>query len=322
MKRILHLAALFLLPNAGMGTEPIARITAWNVACGRSDNGGTPIPKDRIERQGKVIAEKIKPDVLLLEEVWEAGAAEDLARASTAAGHPLEALKVPAQSSGVVQLLAILKRPGVDVQELQVVEGSEDLVDGDDPSEKSSRKAISALVTIGEFDFYLVGVHLKSKLAGNGTAKMVVDMRDRQCRAIANWIKKLTEGKEKDVLLLGDYNMTPDSEFAPSPPPKPDESDQRNFDSLNSSGKLRFLSSEVKGGTHLSSYNGKVERSKLDGYAIATATEEEFVAGSFRVLDALAIEAAETQFTEKKSADFLSDHYPISAEFRTDKDDD
>ncbi|MDQ3545191.1 MAG: hypothetical protein M3429_01530, partial [Verrucomicrobiota bacterium] len=46
---------------------PPARVAAWNVACGRSATGATPIPPDRIERLGEVIAHKIKPDIIVLE---------------------------------------------------------------------------------------------------------------------------------------------------------------------------------------------------------------------------------------------------------------
>lgn len=307
-------AALVLTARAD---DSIARIAAWNVASGRSNTGGTPIPAERIARLGKVIAEKVKPDVMVLEEVWPAEAAKDIAAESTKDGFPLEAVKIPVEGEGVVQLVSMIKRPGVEVSDVELVPGSEDLLEGDQPEEKSSRKAVLAKVKVGKFDFYLIGVHLKSKLVVKGVEQTPLQMRDRQLKNIATRIDTLLKGPEKDLLMIGDYNMTPKGEE-----PAGEQSDDQNFQTLNASGELRFLSSEVKGATHMGYYRGEVHRSKLDGYAIAKGTEKEYRKGSFHILDATALGAKEEQFTDKRSADFLSDHYPIVAEFDCTEDDD
>ncbi|MEA3188203.1 MAG: hypothetical protein QOD99_2033, partial [Chthoniobacter sp.] len=163
MKRVIFLlaAAAFFLPTVGFA-GPTARIAAWNIASGRSNTGGTPIPPDRIERLANVIAAKIKPDVMVLEEVWPSTASEDLAKAATKAGFELVAVKMPPQASDVVQLVSVLKRPSVQLTDVQLIDKSNDIVDGDDPEKKTTRKAVQAKVKIDHFDFYLVGVHLKS----------------------------------------------------------------------------------------------------------------------------------------------------------------
>jgi endonuclease/exonuclease/phosphatase family metal-dependent hydrolase len=313
----LSLALAGALVLSAAADDSVARIAAWNVASGRSNTGGTPIPAERIARLGKVIAEKVKPDVMVLEEVWTADAAKELAAAATKAGFPLEAVVVPAQGEGVVQLVAMIKRPGVEVSDVELIKGSDDLLDGDQAEEKSSRKAVLAKVKIGKFDFYLIGVHLKSKLVVKGVEQTPLQMRDRQLKNIEARIEELIKGPEKDVLMIGDYNMTPKGEE-----PAGEQDDEQNFKTLNASGQFRFLSTEVKGATHMGYYRGEIHRSKLDGYAISKGAEKEYRKDSFHILDAAALGAKEEQFTDKRSAEFLSDHYPIVAEFETTEDDD
>ncbi len=314
---LLCLGCVFAIP-ASASAESTARVAAWNVACGRSASGATPITQDRIERLGQVIAQQIKPDLIVLEEVWPASAADEIAKAATKSGFPLVAVPVPAQGAEVVQLISILKRPSVEVKEAELIEASNDLIDGDDPEEKTTRKALLAKVRIDRFDFYLVGVHLKSKRASKTVPVSPLEMRDRQCRVIADRLHELTsKGAEKDILLVGDYNMTPAGQSETG-----ESSDEKNFATLDRHQELRFISSEDKAPTHLGFFKGGFHRSKLDGYAIAHATEKEYVTGSYRALSDKALGLEEKQFSDSRSPEFLSDHFPIVAEFKTASDDD
>ena len=311
------LLCLFVVPLGALAEAP-ARVAAWNVACGRSASGATPIAQDRIERLGAVIADKIKPDLIVLEEVWPESAAEEIAKAATKNGFELVAVPVPPQGSEVVQLVSILKRPAVEVTEAELIEASDDLIEGDDPEEKTSRKALLAKARIDHFDFYLVGVHLKSKRTSKTVPVSPLEMRDRQCQVIADRLHDLTShGSEKDILLIGDYNMTPAGQAGAG-----ESSDEKNFATLDRHHELRFISSEDKAPTHLGFFKGRFHRSKLDGFAIAHATEKEYVAGSYRSLSDKALGLEEKQFSDSRSPKFLSDHFPIVAEFKTTSDDD
>lgn len=308
-------SSLVFLFCTGFAETP-ARIAAWNVACGRSDKGGTPIPGDRVERLSQIIATKIKPDILVLEEVYPASGAGEIAKAVTQAGFPMEAVEIPAQDPDVLQFVAILKRPGVEVKDVSLIDKSNDLVDGEDPEEKTTRKAVLAKVKVDKFDFYLVGVHMKSKRPSKTITATPLEMRDRQCKVIADQLNELTsKGTEKDILLLGDFNMTPEGQADSDEP-----SDAKNFETLNSHQELRFISSESKDKTHVGWYKKAIRRSKLDGFAIAHATESAYVPDSFKVLNNTALGISEKQFTQKNAKDFLSDHFPIVAEFDTTKD--
>ncbi len=314
---LLFLGSVFALPT-GAVAETSARVAAWNVACGRSASGATPIEPDRIERLGEVIARQIKPDLIVLEEVWPASAADEIAKAATKNGFALVAVPVPAQGPEVVQLISILKQPAVEVTDAELIESSDDLIDGDDPEEQTTRKALLAKARIDRFDFYLVGVHLKSKRVSKTVSASPLEMRDRQCRVISDRLHDLTShGAEKDILLLGDYNMTPAGQAAAG-----ESDDEKNFATLNRHQELRFLSSEDKAPTRLGFFKGGFHRSKLDGYAIARATEKEYVGGSYRTLSDKALGLEEKQFSDSRSPKFLSDHFPIVAEFRTAQDDD
>lgn len=314
---LLLIGCVFVIP-LGASAESSARVAAWNVACGRSASGATPIAQDRIERLGEVIAHQIKPDIIVLEEVWPASAADEIAKAATKNGFELVAVPVPAQGSEVVQLISILKRPSVEVTDAELIESSDDLIDGDDPEEKTTRKALLAKARINRFDFYLVGVHLKSKRASKSAPVSPLEMRDRQCRVIADRLHDLTSrGAEKDILLIGDYNMTPTGQTETG-----ESSDEKNFATLDRHQELRFVSSEDKAPTHLGFFKGGFHRSKLDGYAIAHATEKEYVTGSFRSLSDKVLGLEEKQFSDSRSPKFLSDHFPIVAEFKTASDDD
>ncbi len=145
-----------------------------------------------------------------------------------------------------------------------------------------------------------------------------LEMRDRQCQVIADRLHDLTShGAEKDILLVGDYNMTPAGQSEAG-----EKSDDKNFATLDRHQELRFISSEDKTPTHLGFFKGGFHRSKLDGFAIAHATEKEYVAGSYRALSDKALGLEEKQFSDSRSPKFLSDHFPIVAEFKTASDDD
>jgi hypothetical protein len=81
------LVGLFAFAPAVRGQETHIVVGAWNVAAGRGDGGdGTPIPAARIDRIGAVIASHLKPDVLVLSEVFPPSAAAAIARAPSSNG--------------------------------------------------------------------------------------------------------------------------------------------------------------------------------------------------------------------------------------------
>jgi endonuclease/exonuclease/phosphatase family metal-dependent hydrolase len=274
---------------------PNVRIAAWNVASGRSATGATPIPADRLTRVSNVIR-SIAPDLIVLSEVNPNNAAQNIA---TQLGADFAVPIILQQGAGVVQNLAILHKTSVTVS-------APVLIDGTDLNEDAfSRKALAADVKVGQFDFLLIGVHLKSGRTAPERAQ-----RERQTRAIADFIATRVKGAEKDVLVVGDYNMIP-------------AQDGENFQTLSGGKFLRFVSSETLSSraSHISKcapFRGNL----LDGFAISQAHTQEYVSGSLRLLRFSDFKSTCSKFARPSSPTYVSDHLPLVATFSVAKDDD
>jgi endonuclease/exonuclease/phosphatase family metal-dependent hydrolase len=274
---------------------PDIRIAAWNIASGRSNTGGTPIPADRLKRVSDAI-QTIGPDLIVLSEVHPNSAAKAI---TTHLGSGFADPVILEQGKNVVQNLAILHKTTVTVTAPLLINGT-DLAE-----EASSRKALAADVRIGEFDFLLIGVHLKS---GRTAAERA--QRERQTKAIADFIATRTKGAEKDVLVVGDYNMIPTQ-------------DNQNFQTLSGGKFLRFPSSESLGklASHISAckpFKGNL----LDGYAISRVHTREFVADSLQLFRFADFKSTCAKFAVPGSLTYVSDHLPLVARFNAPKDDD
>jgi endonuclease/exonuclease/phosphatase family metal-dependent hydrolase len=272
-----------------LGQQSTAVIAAWNVL------GVDPIPASRINRIARTIR-RIDPDLIVLSEVNPNNAAVRIAQAL---GPPYQPPIILTQKPEVVQNIAFIHKNGVTVTGARLIPGT-------DLSEESrSRQALTANVRIGGFDFILIGVHLKS-----GRSSTNRSQRSRQCTAIANFISQFTTGAEKDVLVLGDYNMIPRRGNQ--------ENDASNFHNLNPTNLLRFVSTEeLRGqGSHISGCNPR-RGNLLDGYAISRGHTREYREDSLHLLSFSQLGHTCASFKRD-----VSDHLPLVARFRTAMDDD
>lgn len=206
-----------------------------------------------------------------------------------------------------MQSLAILFK---DQPRVQVT--GEELVPGSDDNDRALRKALAANVRIGRFDFVLIAVHMKSSL---GAAER--QTRTRQAEAIASFITDRTAGAEKDVLLVGDYNMIPG----------PDDVNFRAVSPGSGANEfLRFVSTEsLRGQTsHFSNCN-PARGNLLDGYAISSTFTREYREGTLRLVpftDRIFRQPGGTRFNCTTYTGLVSDHLPLVASFRVGSDDD
>jgi hypothetical protein len=187
----------------------------------------------------------------------------------------------------------------VEVAEVQLIPGS-------DLGNPDMRKALFCRVRVNKFDFYLVAVHLKSSRSAADRA-----LRNEQAEAITRFLRrKLTRGGERDVLIVGDYNMIP--------PDDDGENDQENFETLGTQGYIRFISSEELVG-QASHINNKGELSNLlDGYGISKDHTTEYVPDSLEILPLhKKFNMSLLNFSRQ-----VSDHLPLVASFEADHDDD
>ncbi|NIR41540.1 MAG: hypothetical protein GWN73_39190 [Actinobacteria bacterium] len=190
--------------------------------------------------------------------------------------------------------VGLLFKCGVEVTNPRLVPGSDD-------GNPFLRKALAADVRIGEFDFLLVAVHMKSDRDSVSRAT-----RDRQAAHIATFIAGEVADGERDVLVVGDYNMIPGD-------------DASNFQELDPDGFLRFVSSEdlVGQSSHLTS-SADCAGNLLDGFAIAEQHTGEYIEASLRIVPAHLERGA--SLCEFRTA--VSDHLPLLARFRVVEDDD
>lgn len=293
--RFFGIAFLILLCCAPALAQQNATVAAWNV------KGFEPIPASRIRLIARAI-HNMRPDVIALTEVNPDTALDDLVAELRNHGDEYRSLIVPQTAR---QNIGLLFRNGVDLS------GGE-LIDGSDDGDADLRKALAARVRVGRFDFILITVHMKSARSQQDRAT-----RTRQATAIARFIERQTAGAEKDVLVVGDYNMIPGP-------------DDVNFRALspgpNSNEFLRYVSTEALVGqaSHISSCNPR-RGNLLDGYAISRLHTREFRPNSLRL-----ITMTDPVFRQEGGGlpncatytGLISDHLPLVARFRVTSDDD
>lgn len=294
MKRI-FLIAFVVLAFVGISSAQTARIAAWNIA------GFETIQSPKRERLARALS-KLRPHIVLLTEVNPDSVASEIA--NNMSGYQSLILPQPAN-----QNIAIIFKDSVSVANPRFIIGSDD-------GNQFLRLALAADIKIGSFDFLLIGVHMKASRPENlSDPDDPHNVRNRQAAAIAEFIRNETAGPQKDVLLVGDYNMIPGE-------------DNRNFRTMSpDSGAnefLRYISTEALAGqvSHISGcQNGRAKGNLLDGFAISKKFTKEYIEASLIIIkpnDAIFTTGAPLTCSKYKTS--FSDHLPLFARFRTGSD--
>lgn len=263
--------------------DSTATIAAWNIKRTDVDNSGP-----RVEAIARAI-QLLDAEVIVLLEVEPHSRLNLITtRLDTIGSHYNAAMPTAGQNELGI---AILWKDGVTVTDVALIPHS------DLDSVQDYRKALAAKFKIGNFDGSIIGVHLKS-----GRSDSNRNDRTQQAEVIADFVENATSGNEKDVIVLGDYNMIPATDDL--------DNDDENFEAMNPGGKLFFISSEfLRGGSHLHS-NGTFGN-LLDGYAIAQDKTKEFVGGSLQLFPLWqAMNLGRPQYANQ-----VSDHLPVVARF-------
>jgi endonuclease/exonuclease/phosphatase family metal-dependent hydrolase len=287
MKRTIFILIAFIVSSISAYAEPIsyqattANIAAWNLS------GFYAIPTTKSETFANAIA-YIDPEVLALVEVNPDSILDKIITELKKIGICYKKVILDQTAS---QNIAVLYKCDVQVTNPRLIEDS-------DNNNSSLRKAFVADVKIGDFDFIIISLHLK---AGRGNTERSV--RDNQAVAIANFIQNAVAGDEKDILVVGDYNMIP-------------VDDASNFSNMNPNNYLSFISDSVASQfTHISSSG---PGNLLDGFAISKDHTDEYIAESIRIIQLHSILGL--QLMEYRNT--VSDHLPMEASFRITEDDD
>jgi endonuclease/exonuclease/phosphatase family metal-dependent hydrolase len=290
----------FSFSSASSVPQPtFARIAGWNQQGVEFDNQGVPHPVHKPAELRAAIA-AIDPDVIALSEVNSRASMDEIVATPFANGASYKISMDDDQPTP--QKIAVLFKdsPDISVSNRRAVPGS------DDNQADRLRKAWAFNVKIGNFDFLLIAVHLKS---GRGNQERAT--RNRQTRAIASFIRNETSTtSEKDVLVVGDYNMIL-------------AQDAQNFSNLSpgpaNNEFLRFISSNLAPPSHIGGCaNGRPTGNLLDGFAISRIQTREWT-GFIRILQLQRL-LPNMGCTRYKNT--VSDHLPLVARFRVSPPDD
>jgi len=159
-----------------------ATVAAWNI------EGFAPVTAAKAKRVARAI-HNLRPDVIALVEVNPNAAAVTVVNDLTHLGDHYS-MRILTQTA--TQNLALVFKDGVTVSNLRLIPGS-------DAGSANLRKALSATVRIGQFDFILIAVHMKAGRPTNGSSADPRIIRNREATAIGNFINTATHGVEKDV---------------------------------------------------------------------------------------------------------------------------
>lgn len=279
--------------------QTFARIAAWNQQGVRFAGSGQVIPIHKPEQLRAAIA-GINPDVIALSEVNSPASMDEIIATPFGNGATYK-VNMDGAQAGSQQIAVLFKdSPDISISNRRPILGSDD-------NNPGLRKAYAFDGKIRNFDFLLIAVHLKSS-RGNAERKT----RNRQTKAIARFISdQNTNTSERDVLVVGDYNMIPGP-------------DAENFSNLSPGPKnnefLRFISSTLSGPSHIgecqnaSAFTGNL----LDGFSISRVQTTEWT-GFIRIQQLQAL--LPNMFCEKYRLT-VSDHLPLVARFRVSSPDD
>src|SRR5687768_17663804 len=224
-------------------SQTFSRVAAWNQQGVRFDNQGVVHKVNKPAELRTAIA-AIDADVIALSEVNSRASLNEIVATPFANGARYKVAMDNDQP--VPQMIAVLFKdsPNISVSNVRSIPGS------DEGQPDRLRQAWAFDVKIRNFDFLLIAVHLKS---GRETEER--EIRTCQVRAISRFITEhIKATSEKDVLVVGDYNMVPTQ-------------DQRNFANL-SPGKqnnelLRFISSTLSGPSHIGECTNRSEERRV-----------------------------------------------------------
>ncbi|HEU5238390.1 MAG TPA: endonuclease/exonuclease/phosphatase family protein [Pyrinomonadaceae bacterium] len=306
MRRLINFAAAIVLAGLLNSSTTsfaqsltFARIAGWNQEGVKFDNQGTPQPVSKPAQLRAAIG-ALNPDVIVLSEVNSKASMEEIISTPFSSGATYKLSMDDDQPTP--QKIAVLFRdhPDISVTNRRAIPGS------DDNQPDRLRKAWAFDVKIRNFDFLLIGVHLKS---ARGTAER--ETRNRQTKAIAQFIRnEIATTNERDVLVIGDYNMIPGQ-------------DSQNFSNLSpgpaNKELLRFISSGLTPPSHIDKcVNGKPTGNLLDGFSISRLQTNEWT-GFIRIAQ-LQNTLPNMGCTNYRQT--VSDHLPLLARFRVSLPDD
>jgi len=167
-------------------------------------------------------------------------------------------------------------------------------------NEDGLRKPVAAKFKVDKFDFWVIGVHLKSR---SGQGQCNTRIRTEQCKDLKEEIDDLVSASgEQDVLIVGDYNELPGHE---------------SFKPLVDAGfksQMKFLMPSSSKGSYIKNQSLHQSVDLIDQVMIRFDDTKEVVPTSAFVMPISSEGKAKKYIIEQ------SDHVPVWVSFRFDKD--
>jgi endonuclease/exonuclease/phosphatase family metal-dependent hydrolase len=171
---------------------------------------------------------------------------------------------------------------------------------GDGCAVPGQRKPVAGRFKAGEFDFWVVGVHLKSQL---GEASCSDRVRTEQCKELVERTNELiTQSGERDVIIVGDFN---------------NRVGHASLQPLADAGfisQMRFLMPQSAKGSFVKLEALNDSDMLIDQLMLRYEDTREVVKNSACIMKLPSREETEKYIVEK------SDHVPVWVSFRTDAD--
>lgn len=283
------------------GPHPCARIGTFNIEWFGTSDPRKHLPRSRevVDRIARHLAVDLHLQLFVLEEIntaseeyrWLDSAFSNLGyRLYAAPGVGREQSVVLGWNQGEVQLLA-------GISELPV---RADFFLDETCKSEGLRRPLAGRFRVGAFDFWLVGVHLKSQHGGGCAARVRTAQAEELVRETTRLV---TETGERDVLIVGDFNA---------------ELMDPSLEPLTRWGGFRPLTepNDLAKGSGAISYLKEPYQSVIDHVLILPGETGEWIDRSTRIGIVEAGPQESDYFRD------ISDHAPVWTLFRTDLDDD
>lgn len=280
------------------------RVGAWNIAWLGSEKREQASDKATLDAMAHMIATEWSIDLISLEEIntdMDGRIRGDMM--TTAAWRHLrtalekQGYHTQAGSSGQAQHIVLAWRSPVTALEQPADMNIPDSYSIDEYCRSAGlRRPLAGKFRAGQFDFWAIGVHLKSGYGGNSRCANAV--RSLQTDYLAKSIMTL-EKSDRDILLLGDFNAS---------------SKHDSLSALNERGFVALTDKPMRHSNSNSRTQGSGKRgSVIDLIMVRPPATREW----FKQSTMLYRPADPEQFNQR-----FSDHLPVWADFSTAKDDD
>jgi len=202
------LLLIILSPVFGNGDHEKIRVVSFNIA--ELGEGNHYLTRDE-EGIAKILF-SLDPDLIAIQEVGVGEGGEEQVRVITGylnrlaekEGKPLYCSRVSKWKTGDERYAFIWREPVEKISEVKPMEDTRDY--------KGSvfvRRPVYCYFRAGDFDFYLMNVHLYTRIQRNSRGRIF------EYKQLVNWIKAKLKGKEKDYIIVGDFNRHLDGKYFP-----------------------------------------------------------------------------------------------------------